>query len=77
MKLCSSCFKTASKNRDNKSHHPKFRQSYYEQDQTAADSEVDQAAEDTRCQSSLLQSQRNKKVPSSIFNIESWLSAFD
>ncbi len=40
-------------------------------DQTAADSEVDQAVEGTRCQSSLLQSRRDQITPSSLFNLES------
>ena len=43
---------------------------------TAAESEVDQAAEDTRCQSSLLKSRRNQNAPSSMFNMESQILSF-
>jgi len=53
MKLCSSCFKDFSES-NQKNLHRKVDQLYNELDQTAAESEVDQADKDTRCQSSLL-----------------------
>ena len=49
LKLCAACFKEFSKKNNAKPPPQKFRQNYNDQDQTAADSEVDQAAEDTRC----------------------------
>ena len=45
-------------------------------DQTAAESEVDQADKDTRCQSSLLTSQRNQIAPSSRVNVDSQINTF-
>ena len=53
MNLCSSCFKDFSES-NQKNLHRKAANHYNEQDQTAAESEVDQAEKDTRCQSSLL-----------------------
>jgi len=46
------------------------------QAQTAADSEADQAEEDTRCQSSLLTSQRNQIAPSSMINEDNQINTF-
>ena len=45
-------------------------------DQTAAESEVDQADKDTRCQSSLLTSQRNQIAPSSMINEDNQINTF-
>ena len=45
-------------------------------DQTAAESEVDQADKDTRCQSSLLTSQRNQIAPSTMFNVDNQINTF-
>ena len=68
MKLCSSCFKEFKKSNG---FYRKADQYYNEQDQTAADSEVDQADKDTRCQSSLLQSKSDQIAPSQLLNFES------
>ena len=76
MNLCSSCFKAYSKNIKGNSLNRKADQYYNEQDQTAAESEVDQADKDTRCQSSLLTSQRNQYAPSSIFNEDNQINTF-
>ena len=76
MKLCSTCFKALSKNNQKKNFNRKANQLCNEQDQTAAESEVDQALEDTRCQSSLLTSQRNQYAPSSIFNEDNQINTF-
>ena len=46
------------------------------QGQTAADSEADQAEEDTRCQSSLMTKQRNQYAPSSILNEDNQINTF-
>jgi hypothetical protein len=46
------------------------------QGQTAADSEADQAEEDTRCQSSLMTKQRNQYAPSSVFNEDNQINSF-
>ena len=45
-------------------------------DQTAAESEVDQADKDTRCQSSLLTRQRNHYASSSVFNEDNQINTF-
>ena len=45
-----------------------FQKDALQNDLTAADSEVEQNEKDTRCQSSLLTSQRNQYAPSSFFN---------
>jgi hypothetical protein len=76
MKLCSSCLKTLSKKNDSKSVDRKADQHFNEQDQTAAESEVDQALEDTRCQSSLLTSKNDSIAHSQLINFKSQFYSF-
>ena len=76
MKLCSSCFKTLSKKNDSKSVYRKAYQHFNEQDQTAAESEVDQALEDTRCQSSFLTSKNDTIAHSQLLNFKSQFPSF-
>ena len=51
-------------------------QYHNEQDQTAAESELDQADKDTRCQSSLLKARMTQYAPSQLLNFESQFSSF-
>ena len=53
-----------------------FQKDALQNDLTAADSEVDQAGEDTRCQSSLIPSQRNKNASSSMFIEDNQINSF-
>jgi len=53
-----------------------FQKDALQYDLTAADSEVEEADKDTRCQSSLLTSQRNQIAPSSIFNEANQINTF-
>jgi hypothetical protein len=53
-----------------------FQKDALQYDLTAADSEVEEAEKDTRCQSSLLTSQRNQYAPSYIFNEGNQINTF-
>ena len=76
MKLCSLCFKTLSKKNYSKYVNRKAYQHFNEQDQTAAESEVDQALEDTRCQSSLLTSKTGSIAHNQMLNFKNQFSSF-
>jgi hypothetical protein len=75
MKLCSSCFKDFSES--NQKYFPrKAAHQFNDQDQTAAESEVDQALEDTRCQSSLLTSKNGSIAHNQMLNFKNQFSSF-
>ena len=75
MKLCSTCFKALSKNNQKKNFNRKANQLCNEQDQTAAESEMDQALEDTRYQSSLLTSKNDTIAHSQLLNFKRQFSS--
>jgi hypothetical protein len=73
--LCPFCYKKLSKN-DSKKGLALNEDQENIFDQTAAESEVDQADKDTRCQSSLLTSQRNQIASSSMINEDNQINTF-
>ena len=75
LSLCPFCYKKLSKN-DSKKVLALNEDQENIFDQTAAESEVDQADKDTRCQSSLLTRQRNQYAPSSVFNEDNQINTF-
>jgi hypothetical protein len=74
--LCLLCYNSYLENGKSISSNFKEQNQICLQDQTAADSEVDQAEEDTRCQSSLMTKQRNQNAPSSVFNEDNQINSF-